>query len=340
MRYLIFVTLILMLALSASALTLSYEKSITTQNAPYPLAVNSSGGLFYATFDAGNSKVYYIADPINDPNTVVTISSSAFTDFPTGRGLQGVAVDSSGNLYACGDKGSGVPAAFKKFNPPSFTEDSTFAPDMTGVRILGCANFESGDRKYIATNTFNSIRFYDAIDGSYDGAHYTDNLPSYQRDIAINTNNWDIFTSRNGANTVGSVCLFTGGSPNNLNGYSRVTTTFITNTERSSTYGTAAHGIGFYAPDNLLFVGNKGTENPTDNVGQLDIYQITGTGSGASATLITSITGLESGTQLGEAMDAVMFNYPSGKRLFISDYSNARILVYKDITGITSWFLY
>ncbi len=90
----------------------------------------------------------------------------------------------------------------------------------------------------------------------------------------------------------------------------------------------------------MLLVGNKGTEVPSDNVGQLDIYQITGTGSGASATLITSITGLESGTQLGEAMDAVMFNYPSGKRLFISDYSNARILVYKDITGVTTWFLY
>jgi hypothetical protein len=316
---------------AGDGLTFWYEKTIDKTVQPYPLAVNSSGGLFFGTFNASSSALVYIADPIHADDVFTTIAT--YSLFPTGRGVQGVTVDSSDNVFVSGDYG-GPPglntSAFEKFNPPSFTKDTTFNPDMTGVRILGCAMFGP----YVATITFTSIRCYDAIDGSYDKYIYiTDNMQTYQRDIGVNPANWDIFASRNGSFRNGSVVYYSGGSPSSTDsnmGYTRISYTFIDNIMEAQEYADAAHGIGFYPARNFLFVNNKGTEpfENDDHVGTLDVYLITGTGVSATATLVKSITGSESGTQLGEFVDAVMFQYTDAERLFISDEYNDRILVY------------
>ncbi|MCD6385419.1 hypothetical protein J7M23_06535, partial [Candidatus Sumerlaeota bacterium] len=310
MRKLFVLTLILVFTISAWSLEFTYEKTINTAVGPYPLAVNSSGGLFYATFDGPDSALYYIPDPVNAPDIATTITLPSFSNFPVGRGLQGVAVDSSGNVFVSGDTAGN--AVFEKLTPPNYTEDTTFAPDMTGVRIGGCAMLSDS---YVVTVTFNSLRFYNAVDGTYEQGIYVDNSSNYQRDVAVNPSNWDIYTARNGNDTAGSVILWSGGSPTDLPSYTRISLTFINNIYDPSTWGTSSQGIGFYPAKNLLLVNNKGTA--LDNIGTLDVYQISGTGSGASATLITSITGLDTGSQLGEATDAVIYDYPDATRLFI-----------------------
>jgi hypothetical protein len=97
----------------------------------------------------------------------------------------------------------------------------------------------------------------------------------------------------------------------------------------ASLYGVSGQGVGYYAPRNMLFVCNKGTEGTADYVGTLDIYTISGSGASASATLFASLTGLESGSQFSEYTDGVIYQYADAERLFISDMDNDRILVYK-----------
>jgi hypothetical protein len=307
-------------------LTFQYEKTIGKTVRPYALAVNSSGGLFFVTFNAAQSKLVYIADPIHADDTFTTISHASFTGFPTQRGLQGVTVDASDNVYVSGD--TGTDSVFKKFNPPSFSEDATFNPNMTGARILGCDMFGP----YVAAVTFPSVRCYDSVDGSYDKyIYFDDNLQTYGRDVGVNPANYDIFVSRNGASRKGSVVYYSGGNPSSTNSnldYVRISATFIDNLMQADTYGDGTQGIGFYAARNLLMVNNRGIEAVDDQVGTLDVYLISGTGGSATATLETQISGSESGRQLGEAVDGVMFQYPDTERLFVSDYANNRILVY------------
>ncbi len=313
-----------LLAPNARAVSFVYEAEIPTTDTvagagPYAIAADASGALYVATFNAAESLLLYIADPIGAPTTKQEVHHAAFTTFPEGRGLQGVSVDSAGNVYLTGDAGASLPTIAKKFGPaPAFTEDATFAPDITGGRRwLG--NALLNDDLLVVCQT-NSFRIIQTSDGLYRAGLYVDNTSNYQRDVAVNPATYDLFAARNGNNTEGSVALWSGGTPENLT-FARITNAFLSGFEDSSEYGGAALGIGYYPPKNYLLVNDK-------NDGQLDIYAISGAGAAAAATLVAELDGSESGTPLGDAADAVMVNSGGVERIFITDYANNRILVY------------
>jgi len=342
------IMLFLILSLTICAFSqFQYEKVITlvtAQNQPYPIAVDSNGGLYFGTFmspTSTNNGAFYIADPVNNPTNISTIAT--YTDFPSGRGIQGIAVDSAKNVYVSGDTGTTNNSIVKKYGPPpTFTPNATFVPDVSGTRLLSCTLFNDS---YIATNSFTGVRVYSTSDGTMPGSIWIDNTTTYQRQIVINPLNNDMILTRNGNGAGGSVLIYSGGSaPGNLAGYTSLRTDFITDIQTVSDYGNAAQGLYFYALKNYLLV-NIDTGAIDDAQGRLNIYEISGTGAGATATLKYQIDGTESGTQLSDQIDAVIYKSGNIERLYITDYANNRIVVYKwDSTpsaGVTqTWSIY
>ena len=57
------VSCLLILTSVALGQSFIYEKSIAGEPAPYPIAVDANGGIYYGTFNGASSGAYYIADP-------------------------------------------------------------------------------------------------------------------------------------------------------------------------------------------------------------------------------------------------------------------------------------
>jgi len=326
--------------MSAMAAELVFEKTIDAIPAPYPIAAAPDGSLYFGTFNEAESRLYYIADPVNADDVITTIA--LFSSFPSQRGIQGVAVDSTKNVYVTGDLGSTGNAIFKKYGPPpSFTEDSGFAPSDIS-RCLGCGLFNDGN---LGVCTLNSVRVYSTVDGTRIGGNLY-NPPSgfpYHRDMAVNPLNEDVFITLNGNSSIASVLYWSGGTaPDDLAEYS-FTEGFVDNISINSTWGWGGQGVGFYGDKNWLLVNNRGTVDGEGFDGSIDVYQIVGSGAGAVKTLVDSLDGSETGVPCGDALDAAGYNYGGTDRIFITDLSNSRILVYsyeQPTSADSSWQLY
>lgn len=312
-----------------------YEKSITVNPAPYPIATDMAGGVYFGTFNAEDSGAFYIADPVNADDTITTIAE--YSSFVTNRGVQGISVDSGGNVYITGDLGSTGNAVFEKYGPaPTFTLDSAFAPSDVD-RCLGCDLFNDS---YLGVCTLSSVRVYDTANGDRIGSGLYTTSDAYQRDVAIDQATQDVFVARNGDSDIGSVTYWTGGStiPDNLAGYS-ATQNFITDTMETSTWGASGQGIGFYGERDWLLVCDRGVEGTED--GTIKIYRLVGSTPNLEATL----DGSETGTTFGSALDAAVAEYSDFGRIFITDLNNSRIVVYgfslEDVTEADpAWNMY
>lgn len=315
---------LLMISAAAFAQNFTYEGvidfSIAAQNGPSDLACDANGGLYAVTFNAGNSKLIYIPDPLNDPATRTVVTPSEAAGFPSGRGLTGVDVDSAGNVYISGDTGSPVSYVRQFSAAPALTESGSFIP-TPNERLTSCQLY---DDAHLMVLSFSGIRFYDTSNATQIGGLFVDSASSFQRSIARNSSNNDLYTYRNtsGSGTPGSVTLWSGGAPpSNLNLYTRISTLFIENLQLG-TSTTAVGGLHYEDEFGLLFVQNH--ENS-----RLNVYEIEGTGAGATATFKTSLNGSESGTPTSSLLACDTHDYVDGKRLFIADLSNNRVLIYK-----------
>jgi hypothetical protein len=326
---------------NATQADFEYERSVQLSfSCPYPVAVDRQGGLYIGSFDQENTSLYYIREATEKEPSIQKIKG--FSSFPPGRGLQGICVDSKGNSYVTGDLGTD--SLFQKIGPaPTFLDDASFKPEVKNQRFLGCCLL---DDEIVLVTTLHSLRAHRTKDGSYIAGAYEDNESYYQRDIAASDPRYDVYVTRNGSPPrpietklmPGSVALWSGASPKALESYSgdpkdlkfcnRITNTFIDNIANRSRFGSAAQGIGFYDQRNLLFVNNIG-EKSDDRTGFLDVYEVIGSGKGATATMKWQLNGKESGTALGDILDAVMHDYGDAERLFITDYYNNRLVIYK-----------
>lgn len=297
-----------------------FERSIPTFAGTYPLAVDSNGGLFFGTIAGASTALYYIADPVNDGTNIQTVAAVTMTD---GRGITGIDVDSSDNVYFTADDGPDFPVVFKKYGPaPTFVPSAAFVPDATRQQGLALV----GDGVIVATK-FPEAVFFDTTTGATLGSLVTN--ASYQRDAAYNPHTEDIYIHRSGMNYPSSVILLSGGSATNVAGYVLSVSPFIDNTRPSHSTGAYTNGLFFYPKYDWLLVNNNvGSPNRA-----IQVYRVTGKGASAQAALVYEFDGLASGTAIGSTTgfgaDAAVHEYPDAERIFISDNYRNRILVYR-----------
>lgn len=297
----------------------------TDYSVPYALAADSSGGIYYVTFQASTSRAVYVADPLTNPSSQVVITTA--TDFLSGRGLQGVAVDSSGNVYVSGDTEA---TWVKKFGPaPSFTEDSGFTIGST-TRLLGCDLLSDN---VLACVFFGGIEFFDTSNG--DRITSVTGGQIYQRDLAFNSNNNDLYVAHNGNYMSSSGSLWGGGNPASPASYAFVKADLVSIGGVSTELGVGTHGVEYDARNGRLLIANKADQ-------QLDIYTISGSGAGSSVNLFQSIDGSDSsGGAIGSIGDSVAIDKGTYTLLCITDI-NGRILAYTSglVTDASNWQLY
>lgn len=187
--------------------------TFSTNHAPLPIAADAAGGLYYATFDAASSSVYYLADPVaeigdTDPSDHALIATVG--SFAAGRGFQGIGVNASGEVFASGDNGTGG-ELLKYGAAPGFAPDATFngnaAAAFAASRHAGLALLGSNS---IAVTRFNSLAYVDQGAGTLIRA--LGGGTNYQREAVYNPVDEVIYAMRNGASTSEILTGYYGGS--------------------------------------------------------------------------------------------------------------------------------
>ncbi len=296
-----------------------FQQEFTTDpdNSPYAIAADSSGGIYYATFEDASSRVVYVADPINNPSSQVVVTTAI--GFPLWRGLQGIAVDSSGNVYVSGDTGSAT--WVEKFGPaPTFTPDAGFTIGSTS-RLGGCDLLSDS---VLGCVSWDGIQFFNTSNGTQIAA--ITGGTNYQRDLAFNSSNNDLYAAYNTAPPDTNSCsLWSGGTPASPASYSFIKNDLVT---IGSIASLGSQGIEYDARNGRLLIANKLSQG-------LDIYTISGSGAGTLVSLFQSIDGADStGGAIGSIGDSVTIDKGTYALLFITDMVGTddpgRILVYSD----------
>jgi len=243
--------LIFVCSLGQADVPFTHKKSIDTNAYPGPLAVDQDGGLYYATFDGDNSSLYYIPDPIHNPELINHVLVYTGSGFPSGSGsgFQGLATFGD-YVYVCGE--TLTSSVFKKFlkisdTPTSFSEVTAFAPTLTGKRYSGVAVLTDSGTTVAVTTRFGLVDLLKASDGSYITCFA--GAKNYQRDLTVDKNG-DLFCGRNGQNDPSAVNKYDWAG----SGYSfTVINDYITTGAIDNASGEPLQGIG-YAPhlDRLL----------------------------------------------------------------------------------------
>src|SRR5690606_6278651 len=119
------------LASAASAQNLEFTKyvgSFPAAFAPIPVAGNSQGHLFYATFSGVTSQLWVVEDPEAAVGSE-TIPGKHIRTFPemntAGRGFQGLDVTSDGKIFLSGDNAP-APGLIFRFDPVVNGSETTY----------------------------------------------------------------------------------------------------------------------------------------------------------------------------------------------------------------------
>jgi hypothetical protein len=188
--------------------------------------------------------------------------------------------------------------------------------------VLGCVSWDG-------------IEFFNTSNGSQIAA-VTGGV-NYQRDLAFNSSNNDLYAAYNNSTASNSCSLWSGGTPASPASYSFIKEDLVTS---GSIASLGSQGIEYDARNGRLLIANKEDQ-------RLDIYTISGSGAGTSVSLFQSIDGADStGGAIGSVGDSVIIDKVTYALLFITDMTG-RIIVYSDeipgsVTKVSQeqWSLY
>ncbi len=315
---------------------------------PMAIAADENGGLYYTyfTFDGPElSRVYYVADPLSEP---ALESHRAIVDedpSPAGRGWHGLAVDDTGAVYAALETGSGDTCEVRKLTPaPEFALDENFFGGiiMDGQRHNGIAwmGRDTQGIGTIAVSTFTTCEIWNADDGNL--IVTASGGESYQRDCAYNPTNGDIYISTNKDRSgeglsQRSVSVWTGGSLENIEGYSaEITNGLVEEGAANSTWGINGQQIGFDASNGLIMIAfrDSGQDELNNTLGFYDPADP------SAAVLRLDASESPNGPFQGPA-DAVTVQTENETLLFVSDTPADRIVIFSTgATAVQEFMLY
>jgi hypothetical protein len=306
--------------------TFSYLTEFPAQGPPLAIAADANGGIYYTVFDFAGpnlSRCYYVADPLkaNALENQILVDDADETEEPAGRGFTGVAVDSKGNIFLALESGNALTGTVRKLSP---------APQFAPVEEFGGGVFQAGKRyngidvmndEMICISTFDTVEFWSALDAG--PLYQVGGGETYQRDLAYNPHTGDIYIAKNRdvhGEPVSSANLLTGGSADNLEGYTEIVPDFIPQGGEGGQYGVNAQLIEYDSVNNLIII-------PQRSGGAMGIafYRPTDT-----STPVVLLTASESpnGT-MNDPADAVAVQTKTGDTLvYITDRTPNRILVY------------
>jgi hypothetical protein len=349
------VALFTFICLSATALPpyqpYGFVRSFSTDLFPLPIAVDvtpTSTTCYYATFNGTTSRVWMVRDFMTSTGPADQTQISGNVSFYAGRGFQGVALDSTGKLYASGDS-SGSPGLsnhFQRYIPNGtktvWSLDGSFAPSTT-PRFSGCALIN--DNLLVVANTTAAASFIKALDGSSSGT-----LPAntnYGREATFIPDNNDVYIAHNDNGvTTPSLSIYIDGDPGNLAAYTKETDAALGGSAPS---GSATQHNG-YDPVNkrLLHVnmrpaGNRSVEvyalnTPTRGAATIQkpplqvisTYQEYNPGLGYWETKL-----------LADIGDVAAIHYGGKDYLLITNSNSSKIFVFAPApTIVTDWELY
>ena len=256
---------------------------------PVAITADSSGAIYFVSF--GGASIYEITDPVAETDTsgsfpatesgtlVATVSEA----WETGRGLQGVAVDSTGNIYVAGDNGGGSPEGFVRKFDNSGTEDTTFSAnsDAENLRAGGLALLSDDT---IALTQFSGVNYYATAD--FDTAGYTNSTggDSFAREVQYNPTDNVIYQTKNGNSEAVKVAGYYGGGTAAAGGYTWTADALIPDGAIDTAFGTAT-SHGSYDDDLRVFFD---ASNVSTDV-KVRVYDV-GTG-GTNFSLLQTIDG-------------------------------------------------
>jgi hypothetical protein len=343
----VFFGLFMLLSLSASAAPLpyAYVRSFDTDSYPLAIAVDvapSSTTCYYATFNSGTSKVWMVRDFMTSTGPADQTAVSGNVNFVGGRGFQGVALDSTGKLYASGDS-SGSPGLSnycQRYTPNGdkslWTLDGTFAT-TTALRLTGVSRVN--DSLLVCPVTVAAAVFIHTSDGSV-----AQTLPAntnYGREATFIPDNDDVYIAHNdnGVSTP-SLSIYIGGNPGNLAAYTKETDAALGGASATSS-ATQHNG---YDPVHkyLLHVNMRPSGDKS-----VEIYAMNTAVRGQAAILapawqVINTYGPPHNPQpLADAGDVAAMTYGGHDYVLITSTNSSKIHVYSPApTAVTDWELY
>ncbi len=324
-----FILLALLLSLNAFTQSIPYEyvtefATPSDLGQPISIAVDSNGGVYYTLLPSSEpdtSGCFYVANPLDAPapESHVLVDDGLIVEVPVGRGYVGVDVDPSGNVYIAMDSGSNNSSYIMKRSP---------APDFDWMDEFGGTSMVFGQRyngvtvlneEVIATTTFSTVQFLDAKTG--DVLHEVSDGEAYQRDIAYNPLTHDLYIAKNGGDSNNAANLLSGGTPDNLSGYTEIQPGFIPQGGIGGTYGIKNQLIGYDKVNDLILIPDASTSPST-----IAVYHSSDTSNPAA-----NLHGYQSpnGTLFLPADAAAWTDENEETYIFVTDSSAYRIVVFK-----------
>ncbi|MBN1902295.1 hypothetical protein JW926_13300 [Candidatus Sumerlaeota bacterium] len=271
------------------------------------------GNLYVSTFN--DRKVLKITNGnYTTPTVALFADLSAKVTWPTGRGLQGIAVDSAtGDVYVSGDYGAG--RLVVKYNS-SGAELASLIDSTGGHRNAGCVLWGSTPSLLLCQTGSGLFNVKSDLSG-YEATAYLSGANSHARDVCVVGNNIYVSRTSIALPNVDGIDEFTGGAAGDLTGYAAAA--WFAGTAASSQAVSGIYAWNYASATYLCWA------NQTTGARSLDIFNQ------STKALYQSLGATENVT---DARDSCVGTFGASSYLFVTNGAQNNIQVF-GIDGAT-----